>query len=375
MLVIRTLFNWYAFECGRIFKFINAFLFAVVIYKQLYSYILQVEMKPSMFYIVYAILCYVVNILMHHYSMLKLTQIRCLWKTLLSGISDQQRLRLQRIRLALITYWVLCLITYCISDFWFWQIYGIEHMLQLQYHITAVEHFWYHKVAVYISIFLEAYYDYGWFVATTCVYFEFLLVMYFTRARFLENLSFTSTQNATSIKRSQLLWNSILDLDNSFNDIFGMFPVLWLTILFVQNVNDIFQFKLIDKSDTQSNHEVLNEFFLGTITHTVPVLIILFENEIFNARLEESVIHVHINSLSCVASNEETYTVANELLSDIDSNKKVKLNGWDLFVFDKTLLLAFLGSIISFAVLFIQIFSTAPVEFPYANHTTASNSI
>lgn len=156
-----------------------------------------------------------------------------------------------------------------------------------------------------------------------------------------------------NVKRKQLLerWSEILETRAAIEEIFSVYPLVFMTNLFSKTFSYVFLIKLRKINKAKQMYLTIT-FWSYMICETLIFLGLLSLIERTNASMKSNFLRLKQKLLKSNKLIEEKYS---NLLDQVESSKSLSLTAWDLFNLRKSLLLSLFANLITFAVLYDEL--------------------
>lgn len=234
--------------------------------------------------------------------------------------------------------------------YWYW--FGTDVYIQFYlYDFNIVKLAWYHYFLFEAALIFHEYASIGWFQFTTIFYRYSVLQLNNVVKKYLMNqLSCAKkSRKLSNLAESRLEWHRICEYRKELNSKLCAWPMLWMIYLFMFYTVQIVTFYLSPKTD------VINLLWLAviTISRIVPVFRIIFVDSKLSKQNKLLLMDVLL-ALKETRESIECFEDKTCFIVELSEKFEFSFTGLNFFRFDKSLIVAFLGSVTSFSVLFAQ---------------------
>lgn len=186
-------------------------------------------------------------------------------------------------------------------------------------------------------------------VANVFIYCYLVFVIYTIKKSFIDYV----IRNKTSIKEFRIIWMEIIAIQDTLEENLSTIPFLSIVTLFM-NATTIVVFLYHSKDQVQDNtKEILKSIIQWgfEIGIAIPILSMPFLITWTEKRLEKEFKLMQKKMFEETTDNPEL----TQLMDEIKSNLDLNLTGWSMFKLNRELVLAFISSVVTFSVLFLQL--------------------
>lgn len=223
-------------------------------------------------------------------------------------------------------------------------IYQYNCIYFLSYNFVCNGIRYYVMYLIYPIFFLD------WTLISWFVYIVMLISLRKVEVSALQGLAngLNRTKSLSCLRSHEPLHHKIASMKEAFEKNFNIFPLLWLAMLFSQGSCFTMWFRITSHDDSLELSLKLSTYFIN--------LLLTFSICFLNKKLNEAValeaskvIHLSSNIMVC-----DDYKLL-QLLKGIKKSD-LKLTAWGMFEMKKSMVLSFIGAIVTFTVLFVQIY-------------------
>lgn len=154
----------------------------------------------------------------------------------------------------------------------------------------------------------------------------------------------------TTIKEFRIIWNEIIDMRDDLEDNLNTIPFLSIAMLFFNTISIVVIFSKGDATDGALCRTI--SYWAFEIVLAIPILSMPFLVSWMQKKLRDHLKKIRKKITREYSSSESELA---SLMDDIKSNLDMNLTGYGMFKLNKEFVLAFISSVISFSVLFMQL--------------------
>lgn len=154
----------------------------------------------------------------------------------------------------------------------------------------------------------------------------------------------------TTIKEFRIIWNEVIIMKDGLEDNLNVIPFLSIATLFFNTVTIVVVFCKGDATDGVLSRTII--YWAFEIGIGIPILSMPFLVSWMQKKLRDHLKRVQKKIIREYSSPEPELV---SLMDEIQSNLDMNLTGYGMFKLNKELVLAFVSSVISFSVLFMQL--------------------
>lgn len=245
----------------------------------------------------------------------------------------------------------------------FYAIYPIDAIS-----LSSINHIFVHYLMTFYFSFLRN----SWLLASTLIYFHFLSCIDIHHKNILTLVEFSIKNKGLNRKIFEKFWcrkNILLQNIKLFEHRMNIFPFLWFSFNFISLISILVSTVRIEGAgfntfSVESIYDILNICFTGIIVGKVSQLknSMTYRTEEIVRKMfnEKEIVRAQEPCLYDRHSNEsktrvDKYQMLTGFLEQLREHNKVTLTGWQLFKLDKKILPEFLGSLVTFSVLFVSL--------------------
>lgn len=182
-----------------------------------------------------------------------------------------------------------------------------------------------------------------WFFATFLIYYYITHCLHQVHKTFFEKTLKSSA--AVNLLRNQ--WRDVIDIRSQFEQSFSHMPFLWYANVFLRSMHYVTNIKL-QKYELNYFTLLVLYWFASKLAYTFAIV---FTIDYVNTDLQKMFSKLNRQLLG----NDES-DAFDKLKQDIEQNLMLKLTGSGFFELNKYLLLGFVSAVVSFSVLYIQLY-------------------
>ena len=156
----------------------------------------------------------------------------------------------------------------------------------------------------------------------------------------------------TTLKEFRIIWNEVINMKDDLEDNLNTIPFLSIATLFLNTVFIVVIFCKGDATDGALSRTII--YWAFEIGLAIPILSMPFLVSWMQKKLRDHLKRVQKKIIREYDSSSSESELAS-LMDEIKSNLCMNLTGYGMFKLNKGLVLAFISSVISFSVLFMQL--------------------
>lgn len=184
----------------------------------------------------------------------------------------------------------------------------------------------------------------SWLVIGVYSYFVKNMALY--EKVFFDKLIKAIRSSDASPNQIQIRLKNLRDSKESLNESFSFIPLVWFLWSFCQATNAISAlFDLIDENPVAAIHDLCR---LLAAFAFLAFLCIYVDSVVRESRS-------HLESISWIIASRQDVSEWDPVLTQIELEKKFEYRVWNMFPLNKSLLLSFSSSLLTFTVLFVQL--------------------
>ncbi|KAI1288513.1 hypothetical protein HDE_09373 [Halotydeus destructor] len=202
---------------------------------------------------------------------------------------------------------------------------------------------WYQLFYGVLDLFVSYFFTRQWLLITTHFYVFTFVAISCMQLNFLQRLSLNHEDSAAFYRQMTTRWRKLNTLKSDFNDLFGVFPVLWFSNILLKSSGVIINASFVNDSFYVMVWQIL--VLQVIVIFTALVIIVLVQNRI-SMQVDE---YIGTKLLTSSLNDISKIFFADEL------HRKPCMTALSMFELNGSLVVGYLGSLITFTVLFIQI--------------------
>jgi len=218
---------------------------------------------------------------------------------------------------------------------------------------------WYYDVYLYLRflVFIPFHRSH-WSSLSVIVYMYFINIINKIELKFLTSTlskveESVIAENTISCRHVLRMRCKIADIRHQFEACVNVFPFLWFSALFISSSGHLQLIKNYGDHGTHS-HVTTNWLIMELLSYAINACFAF--RLLIKIRAENNDINHQCVLLSqSIIRNVHNVEFKQSLLNDLEKGQSIEATGWSLFVLDKSLILSFVGSLITFSILFTQI--------------------
>lgn len=196
-------------------------------------------------------------------------------------------------------------------------------------------------------------YSSTWYSLMVLAYLFVLLMLQRMSLSILSSFEDRTKFSSRDLIQLRLIWRQVKSLRYEFDVIFSLLPFLWSVYMFAYCTSLAFRLQFGAYGAKTSIKLTIIAFLLLSI-RCLPILTVIFINRYYNLLLTNSV-SAFTTRLITSCQDKAARSDRESLIKELENNIDLELTAWKLFSFDRSFILGFLSSIVSFAVLFLQL--------------------
>lgn len=321
-----------------------ALLYWVILIKIVY-----ISSDPDPIFTFNISIIHIFQLLNQHYLLLRSKQVRQLHQLMVSKMTLKDKKYLRKLTFLMVIIWILAslfsIITYhlCIlnSDERILIIYNFY-----SYDQTAkIANFWVIFITRYLMLFFFAIIRNSWQLASCFLFYYLLQCLQFYDEKLINNLINDSSKLSYVCKVKNRV--HIDKLKNELESKLNLFPLLWFTFNFISMISIMI---VLFKSSFEKSLPTESVYTFINITITFIVL--------YKIDSIKNFINTKYDKLICITLNENNNnfdTFKYSYLYILRNNRNIYFTACNIFQLNKGVILPFVGSLVSFSVLFVQL--------------------